>query len=147
MRVANALLVSGKALVMAGAACASSPDEESSQIFRLTEVGGQPLPVSYPEEGGCNEEILSATLFLQPGGKWTMEQKKREICGSDVEEDEDVEEGAYTVDGRIYRFTAPQGRSPSPGEIEIENLADGTLAADVLTARLADGTAVVFRRS
>ena len=147
MRGARALLVSGMAVMMAGAGCASSPDDEPSEIFRLTEVGGQPLPVSYPEEDGCEEEILGATLFLESDGEWEMEQTKREVCGDDVEEDEDVEEGTYTVQGSTYRFAGPQGETPSAGEIEIESLTEGTVAGDVLTARLADGTIVLFRRS
>lgn len=146
MRGARVLLVAGMAVILTSAACASAADSESAETFRLTEVGGKPLPVSYPEENGCQEEIISATLSLESDGDWKMEQKKRETCGDGVEEDEDVEQGSYTVDGSTYRFTAPQGGTASPGEIEIENLANGTLAGDVLTARLADGTIVVFRR-
>lgn len=53
MRGAQTLLVSVMAIVVAGAGCASSPDDEPSEAFRLTQVGGQPLPVSCPEEDGC----------------------------------------------------------------------------------------------
>lgn len=141
------LLVPVMAIAMGGVACASSPDEGPSESFRLTQIGGQPLPVSYPEEDGCEEEILSATLLLQTDGEWEMEQRKREVCGGEVEEDEDVEEGTFTVDGGTYRFTGPEEGTPSPGEIEVERLTEGTLDGDVLTARLADGTMVVFRRN
>lgn len=130
-------------------ACAGTQDPEPEDVFHLVEVGGQPLPVSYPEEPGCREEILSATLALEADGEWEMAMSKREICGDAVSEDEDVEEGTYTTDGQAYRFTSPpvDPGAASPGEIEIENLAEGTLQGDVLTARLENGTTVVFRRS
>lgn len=147
MRGVRALMVPVVAVVVGGGACASSPGDEPSEVFRLTEVGGQPLPVSYPEEDGCEEEILGATLFLEADGEWELELRKREICGEEVEDDEDEEEGTYTVDGSTYRFVGPEDGTPGPGEIEIESLREGRLAGDVLTARLADGTTVVFRRS
>ena len=129
-------------------ACGGTGDAGPGETFRLTEVGGRPLPVAYPEEPGCTEEIRSATLELGADGGWEMTMTKRETCGDAVEEDEDVEEGTYTVAGQSYRFTSPRGDgvAPSPGEIEIENLAEGTREGDVLTARLEDGTTVVFRR-
>lgn len=144
-RTSLALLVFGIASV---SAC-GSPDPAPEEVFRLVEVGGQTLPISYPEEQGCREEVLGATLALGTDGEWEMAMEKREICGGAVSEDEDVERGSYTVEGQTLRFTSPPGSpgAPAPGEIEIESLAEGTLAGDVLTARLEDGqTVLVFRR-
>ncbi len=70
------------------AACAGDGNVEPGEIFRLTEVGGRPLPVTYPEEQGCTEEIRSATLELEADGEWEMTMSKREICGDAVEEGE-----------------------------------------------------------
>lgn len=129
-------------------ACAGTQESGPTQVFQLSEVGGQPLPVSYPEEQGCTEEILAATLELEADGEWEMRMTKREVCGETVEEDDDVEEGTYTVEGDVYRFVGPSGDSgsASPGEIEIEGLVEGRLVDGVLTARLKDGSTVVFRR-
>ena len=124
--------------VAAVSACGGGPDPEPAEVFRLTEVGGQSLPVSYPEEQGCTEEVLGATLALEADGEWEMRMDKREICGDAVSEDEDVEEGTYTREGQTLRFTSPQTTGAAPGEIEIENLAEGTLQEDVLAARLTD---------
>lgn len=132
-------------IVTATSACAGRGNPQTGEAFRLTEVGGRPLPVSYPEEQGCTEEVLGATLTLQTGGEWTMRMDKREICGGAVSEDEDVETGTYTRDGQTLRFTSPSSTAAGPGEIEIENLAEGTIQGEVLAARLADGTTVTFR--
>ena len=135
-------------LLSAGAisACGGRAGTEPAEVLRLAEVGGQRLPVSYPEEPGCREEVLGATLTLEADGEWEMRMNKREICGDTVSEDEDVEEGTYTREGEVLRFTSPSSTAAAPGEIEIENLADGTLEGDVLTARLGNGTTVTFRR-
>lgn len=146
MRRLTTLLIPVTVCLAGLTACASSPDQEPSEVLRLVEVGGEPLPVSYPEEDGCEEEILGATLYLMPDGQWEMEQRKREVCGGEVEEDEDVETGTFTVDGSAYRFAGPEDGTSSPGEVEIEKLSEGTLAGGVLTARLVDGTTVTFRR-
>lgn len=130
----------------AASACAGQADPSPAEVFRLTEVSGQPLPVSYPEEQGCTEEVMGATLALEADGEWEMRMDKREICGDAVSEDEDVEEGTYTREGQTLRFAIPQSTGAAPGEIEIENLAEGVLAGDVLSARLTDGTTVTFRR-
>jgi hypothetical protein len=132
--------------VTALSACGGNANPEPAELFRLTEVGGRPLPVSYPEEQGCTEEVLAATLALEPDGEWEMRMNKRETCGDAVSEDEDVEAGTYTRDGQTLHFTSPRSTAAAPGEIEIENLAEGTLEGDVLAARLADGTTVTFRR-
>jgi hypothetical protein len=133
-------------IAAATSACASRTDPQPGDAFRLTEVGGRPLPVSYPEERGCTEEVLGATLTLLAGGAWEMRMDKRETCGGAVSEDEDVERGTYTREGGTLRFTSPHNTGAEPGEIEIENLAEGTLEGEVLSARLADGTTVTFRR-
>lgn len=127
-------------------ACRGGAEQEAADVFRLAEVGGQPLPVSYPEEGGCREEVVGATLALQADGEWVMRMDKRERCGQAVSVDEDVERGTYTREGDALRFTSPRGAAGAPGEIEIENLSDGTLAAGELTARLESGLVLVFRR-
>lgn len=131
------------------AAVTACGGEEPAETFALMEIGGQGLPVTYPEESGCQEELLDATLALEADGEWDLEMTKREICGEAVEEDQDGEEGTYTVDGASYTFESPQG-SPgggSPGEIEIEHMEEGTLEGDVLTVRLRDGTTLRFQRS
>lgn len=143
---ARGWLVLMAAFLIAGTACASNQDRDAAEVFRLTEIGGQALPATYPEEEGCEEEISSATLFLYANGEWEMEQAKREICGDEVEQDEDIERGTYVLEGATYRFSSPESGAPSPGELEVESLTEGSLTGGVLTARLADGTTVVFRR-
>ena len=143
MRSIGALLLSFS--MAAAAACGG---EEPAETFALLEVGGDPLPVTYPEEDGCEEELMDATLSLGADGEWELRMTKREMCGDAVEEDEDGEEGTYTVDGSSYTFESPQG-SPggSPDELEIEHMAEGTLEGDVLTVRLRDGTTLRYQKS
>lgn len=133
-------------ITVAATACGG---EEPAEMFTLTDIGGQPLPVTYPEEAGCQEELLSATLSLEADGEWDMNMTKREICGDAVEEDEDEEEGSYTVNGSSYAFESPQvsAGGNNAGEIEIEQMQQGTLEGDVLTVQLRDGTVLRFQRS
>lgn len=132
-------------IAVAATACGG---EEPAETFALMEIGGETLPVTYPEEDGCEEEVLDATLSLEADGEWDLHMTKREICGEAFEEDEDEEEGTYTIDGSSYTFESPQ-TSPgaAPGEIEIEEMVEGTLEGDVLTVRLRDGTTLRYQRS
>lgn len=146
----NASTKAGGALVLGllVAGCGGADDPGPAEVFELREVGGEPLPISYPEEAGCTEELRSATLTLEEDGDWEMVQTKVETCGERVEEDEDTAEGTFQVAEGSYAFagSGPTTASGSVGELEVEALADATLRDGVLEGTLEDGTVVVFRR-
>lgn len=129
--------------------------------WRLAEVAGKPLPVVAEEGGGCREEILAATLTLDPRGRWTLLASEREVCGGRVEQEEEREAGTYTLQGQALAFTpapdtasaggdddgdSPDDAGSGAAEIEVDEPVSGTVAGAVLTVRLKDGTTAVFRR-
>jgi hypothetical protein len=129
-----------------------------AEVYRLTEIGGVPLPVVHDleDEGRCREELFSATLTLYDNGSWSLVSRDREVCSGDFvkDVDQDLDEGLFTVEGSTIRFLDRSGRPPHervldiiPGDdTGIEDLDVGTLAPGALTVRLENGVVAVFRK-
>lgn len=129
---------------------AQSPTQ--AQMYRLVEIGGQPLPVVVEQEGECREEIRGGTLTLETAGTWTLVLEERDVCGDQVDDSEDREQGRYAVEGQTVRFLNDNGEPRSfdadddeEGEIEVDEITEGRRADDGLTGRLPGGTVVLFR--
>src|SRR5687768_17477442 len=93
------------------AAYAGAQERAGTQAgsYRLATFAGRALPTLIEEEDGCREEVLSATLTLEAGGRWVLVSRERETCGTAVEEDEDSETGSYSVTGGTLRFNEVDG--------------------------------------
>ena len=142
--------VSLTAVAAYAAAQAQARPEAGAQAgaYRLVTFAGRALPTVVEEEDGCREEVLSATLTLEAGGRWVLATRERETCGAEVEEDEDSESGTFTASGAALRFAeADDDDRPSDDDVDLDELGGGTLAGDELTVRLTDDrTVLVFRR-
>lgn len=122
----------------------------AAEVYRLTEVNGGALPVVVEQDERCREELLGGTLTLETDGRWRLMTQEREVCGADVEAEEESEDGIFTREGQTIRFLEEDGE-PNDDEgdegIDAENLSVGTVAGGALTVRLADGaTTLTFRQ-
>ena len=148
-RIAMTTAAASLALVAAyaGAQEGARPEAQSG-AYRLVTFAGRELPTVVEEEDGCREELLSATLTLEAGGRWVLASRERETCGAEVEEDEDGESGTYSANGTALRFTeADDDDDDTDEDVDLDELGSGTLAGDELTVRLTDDrTVLLFRR-
>lgn len=149
----------GVALAVAGGLVPMDANAQTAPalagVYRLVEIDAGPLPAFIEQEGNCREELISASLVLLAEGEWSLVSTDRESCGERVEEEEETEEGTFTLQGSTITFLdedgdLPRDRTPAPGQprgdLDIEELATGTLAGDLLTVRLEDGVVAVFRK-
>ena len=153
MTTTHRLLVAAMAT---SAVLAISPGDAAAQVsaqetWQLAEVAGAALPVVTEENEDCRDELHSATLTLHTDGRWTLVTTEREVCGQNSEDDEDTEEGRYTVEGDVIRFTDEDGEPAQDdgddSELEVDDLVQATRTADGLLVRVADdGTELRFRR-
>ena len=150
MKTLTVAALGAGAMALAGIAVAQ--DAAQAETYRLVDVSGGALPVLVEQDGDCRDELLSGTLTLADDGTWVLVTQEREVCGDRVEEDEEREEGRYTMDGQTVRFLDEDGEAEEheeedAGEIEVDDLSVGTRSADGLAVRLADGqTVLAFRR-
>lgn len=145
--LASLIAAAGVALSAEGAAAQVA----STETYQLAQVAGQALPVVTEEHDECRDELHAATLTLETDGTWSLVTTEREVCGQDVDEDEDREDGRYTIQGETIRFTDDDGDAPQadgdPNELEVDDLVEATRTADGLTVRVADDdTELTFRR-
>jgi hypothetical protein len=143
-----AALAASTGLSLAGEAAAQVATQET---YQLAQVAGQQLPVVTEESGDCRDELHAATLTLGTDGRWTLVTTEQEICPQETEEEEDTEEGTYTLEGETIRFMDSDGETPvddgDDTELEVDDLVQGTRTGEGLTVRVADGeTELVFRR-
>jgi len=128
--------------------------DQLAGAWRLAEVGGRALPLATEEAGGCREELLSATLTLEAGGRWTLVSSERETCGGRAREERDEERGSYTVSGGAVAFAeeaddrddTPDARDDADDGPDLDDPRSATLAGGALRVVLEDGATAVFRR-
>lgn len=155
-RLMSLVGVVGLAAIGAVQVGAQATDQEQS--YRLVAIDGQSLPVVVETEDDCREEVTEATLTLRDNNEWLLEIGEREVCGDAVEDEEmEEEEGTYAKDGDTIRFSGDdesddedtaedEDEAEEEDEVELDDLTVGTVSADGLSVRLADGqTVAVFR--
>lgn len=132
------------AILALGASDAAAQD---GQIWRLSQVDGNALPhVVDQDDDGCREEIVAGTLTLHADGRWVLETQEREICGNEVEDETEEEDGRYEVQGETVRFADDDGEVETDGN-DVDDIAQGTRNAATLTVRSGGGDRVlVFTR-
>lgn len=139
------------AVSTAAVATQAAPEAET---FRLVEINGAGLPALVEEEDGCREEIVAGAITLEADGDWVLITREREVCGGRVEEEEEErEEGTYEAEGDDIRFfddddddAHDDAEDDDHEEVDVDDLATGSRAADGLTVRLEDGGTLTFRR-
>ena len=133
--------------VALAAAYAGAQERAQAGAYRLVSFAGRALPTVVEEEDGCREEVLSATLTLEAGGRWVLASRERETCGTVVEEEDDSESGTYSANGTALRFTEADDDDTPDDDVDLDELGSGTLAGGELTVRLTDErTVLVFRQ-
>ena len=122
--------------------------------YTLVEVGGKALPTTIEKELRCREDVTAGTLSLSQDGRWMLETATKEICGDRTEEDSDRDHGTYTTEGQNLRFLDDDGRENNDSgwgigsDDDLDEFKTGTIGADgSLTVKLADGTALLFRKA
>ena len=132
---------------------AAQPATPAVTEYTLVRVGNDSLPAEIEKEWRCREDVTAGTLSLRQDGRWLLATTTRETCGDRIEEDEDTDDGAYATQGQTLRFLDDDGRENSDRgrglgtDIDLDELSTGRLANDgTLTVKLADGTALLFRR-
>ncbi len=114
--------------------------------YTLQQVNGQELPVVTETTDDCRDDILSGTLTLEANGEWQLEYVERETCGADIEEDQEREDGSYTVDGQTVLFSDDTDAFEA-NDLDIDELGTATLNGNELSVTLQDGqTVLVFRK-
>lgn len=153
MKITHSTLLASfvAAAAVAGTADGAAAQVATEETYQLAQVAGQALPVVTEENDECRDELAAATLTLATDGTWTLVTTEREVCGQESDEDEDQEDGRYTVAGQTIHFTDDDGDTPTAdgddSELEVDDLVEGTRTADGLTVRVADGnTQLQFRR-
>lgn len=127
-------------------------EAQAEEPYQLVEVAGSALPVEVEKEWRCREYVTQATLTLGTDSLWSLRYTTREVCGNREETETEHDGGRYTVVADTIRFhdddDDDDGDRDLTGDLEVEDLATGTRAADgTLTGRLRDGeTTLVFRR-
>ncbi|WP_420126520.1 hypothetical protein [Longimicrobium sp.] len=155
-------MIKGKTMLVAamGAAAVGLAVERSGAqdrtavpgAYTLAQVDGRALPLVVETDGACRDELLSATLTLAEG-VWTLDTVERELCeGQAAKEDRESERGRYTLAGAAVTFTPDDTDRPdaddAPGavDIDVDELATGTVEGGALTVRLHGGQTLAFRR-
>lgn len=135
------------ALVLLTAA-ATPAEAQGQQQFRLVTVADKELPAEVDRGLVCRESVTRGTLTLEADSLWSLRYTKREVCGGRTEVENEYEGGRYSMTGDSIRFFDDDDDDDDDHDLDIDDLASGTLAADgTLTAKLRDGkTTVVFRR-
>ena len=125
---------------------AHDAEAQQNETWRLTQVNGAALPaVTDEDDDGCSEEVVAGTLTLQSGGEWELELNEREVCGNDVEEETEKEDGRYAVQADGIHFTDDDGDTEDGDDVD--DMAHGTRAGQTLTVRSGRGnTVLVFQR-
>lgn len=147
------LILAGLAYgVLGTAAPAAAQAASQDETFRLIQVAGKALPAVIEEEDGCREEVVSGTLTLKADGIWILVTQEREVCGDRVEEEEEREEGKYSIEGSSIRFVDDDSdgdaeEDDTDDDLDLDDMTTGTRTAEGLTVRLKGSDAVlVFRR-
>ena len=147
------LILAGLAYGVFGtAAPAAAQAVSQDETFRLIQVAGKALPAVIEEEDGCREEVVSGTLTLKADGIWILVAQEREVCGDRVEEEEEREEGKYSIEGSSIRFVDDDSdgdaeEDDTDDDLDLDDMTTGTRTAEGLTVRLKGSDAVlVFRR-
>ena len=147
------LILAGLAYgVLGTAAPAAAQAASQDETFRLIQVAGKALPAVIEEEDGCREEVVSGTLTLKADGIWILVAQEREVCGDRVEEEDEREEGKYSIEGSLIRFVdddcdGDADEDDTDDDLDLDDMTTGTRTAEGLTVRLKGSDAVlVFRR-
>lgn len=149
------LRLAGLALGCMGVAVIVGPQTaaaqvESQQVFQLVQLDGEDLPAVIDHDDACHEELQTATLTLEPNGRWQLDMVENEVCGDMRREDQDDEDGRYEIDGNTIRFLDDDGDPPSPDDdpdIDVDELHTGTLSDQGLVVVLSDGeTELMFQQ-
>lgn len=147
------LILAGLAYgVLGTAAPAAAQAASQDETFRLIQVAGKALPAVIEEEDGCREEVVSGTLTLKADGIWILVTQEREVCGDRVEEEDEREEGKYSIEGSLIRFVdddcdGDADEDDTDDDLDLDDMTTGTRTAEGLTVRLKGSDAVlVFRR-
>lgn len=147
------LILAGLATGALGtAASAAGQAVSQDETFRLIEVAGKALPAVIEEEDSCREEVVSGTLTLKADGMWILVTQEREVCGDRVEEEEEREEGKYSIEGSSIQFVDDDDdgdaeEDDTDDDLDLDDMTTGTRTAEGLTVRLKGSDAVlVFRR-
>lgn len=148
------LILAGLATGALGTAASVAGQAVSQdETFSLIEVAGKALPAVIEEEDSCREEVVSGTLTLKADGIWILVTQEREVCGDRVEEEEEREEGKYSIEGSSIQFVDDDNDGDAEeddtddDDLELDDMTTGTRTAEGLTVRLKGSDAVlVFRR-
>lgn len=137
-------LLSGGLTLSLGDAHAQTPAAVGT--YTLVQVNGQVLPAVTERDADCTEEVLAGTLTFEADGDWEFEYLERETCGTNVDEDQEREDGDCTFDGQTVRFSNDTEEF-EPNDLDIDEFGVGVLSANVLMVTLEDGQTVLhFRR-
>ena len=117
-----------------------------SGTWVLAQVDSADLPVQFDERDNCTQEVTSATLTIQPDNTWRMEARVRETCGQAVTEETTTEEGkfAITADGIDFDPDDMTDEMEPDDDVDIDELATGTVAANMLEVKLEDAPRVLM---
>ena len=128
-------------------------DAAAQESWQLAQVNGGALPVvTEQDEDGCRDEIVAGTLTLNGDGTWRLETTEREVCGDNVEDDAEREDGRFTRDASGIRFTDDDGDEEDADDqtgdddVDVEDFVSATVAGGTMTVRLDDGNTLTFRR-
>lgn len=146
--LAKTVMVSGGLAVFA-ILCAgeASAQVSSTEVYRLSRIGDQDLPVVVEQSGDCRDEVQAATLTLNTDGRWLLETQEQQICGESTSTDTDSEDGRYHIQGETIHFMDDDGEpipaDDDPDEIELERLREATRTENGLRVVIADDDAVL----
>lgn len=117
----------------------------AQETWQLAQVNGNALPfVTDTDDDGCREEVTSGTLTLAADDTWRLELTEREVCGNDVDEEIEDEDGRFTEANNAVRFLDDDG-DPEDGN-DIDDIANATRSGNTLTVTNGDGgVTLVFR--
>jgi hypothetical protein len=158
------MLVAAVGVAAVGLAAQRSGAQDRAAVpgaYTLSQVDGRTLPVVVETDGTCRDELVSATLTLAEG-TWTLETVERELCeGQAAKEDREAERGRYTLAGATVTFADDSDdandsddsddadRSDDAddrADVDVDELATGTVDGGALTVRLQGGQTLAFRR-
>jgi len=132
-------MMTGLALVLAMAACneAAAPGESFEALFELEAVGGAPLPFVTGESVIRRNEVAGGAIQLRADGTYAETLTLQSVYPSGVVDRRDVvEQGTYTVRGRVLEFTQ-SGSGAEPWR--------ATLDGDALSYTL-EGNVYLYRQ-